>query len=154
MAGGDFVGSDLTGDDEKLIELEMIVAEAAGDGCASGEILFDKGTHNIALKALFVIDDVVGNAECFGDATGVVDIVDRTAATLDGFGHADVSGEAALVPELHGEANEAVAFGAEHGRNGGGVNSSRHGYGDGCAGHSFVDYSAFRFLWLTRRQHL
>ena len=131
VAGGNLVGSDLAGDDEKLIELEVIVAEAAGDGRASREILFDKGANDIALEALFVVDDVVGDAESFGDAAGVVDVIDGAAAALDGFGHAGVAGETALVPELHGESDEVVAFGAEHGRDGGGVNSSGHGDGDG-----------------------
>ena len=42
-----------------------------------------------------------------------------------------MTGQTALVPELHGQADDVVALGTQHGRDGGGVNSSRHGYGDG-----------------------
>jgi hypothetical protein len=41
-----------------------------------------------------------------------------------------VPGEAALVPELHGQADDVVAFGAQHRRDGGGVHTARHGYGN------------------------
>ncbi len=61
----------------------------------------------------------------------VVDIVDGAAAALDGFGHAFVSGEAALVPELEGEADDLVTLGAQESGDGGGVDPSGHGYGDG-----------------------
>jgi hypothetical protein len=36
-----------------------------------------------------------------------------------------------LIPELHGEADNIVSFGAQHGRDGGGVDSSGHGDGNG-----------------------
>ena len=78
-----------------------------------------------------MIDHVVGDAQRLGYAASVVDVVDRTAASLDGLRHACVSGEAALVPELHGQADDGAPFGAQHGRYGRGVDSSRHGNGDG-----------------------
>jgi hypothetical protein len=37
----------------------VIVAEAAGDWCASGEILGYEGADDVALEAVFVIDDVI-----------------------------------------------------------------------------------------------
>jgi hypothetical protein len=61
----------------------------------------------------------------------IVDIVDGAAAALNSLGHALVSGEAALVPELEGEADEGVTLGAQEGGDGGGVDSSGHGDGDG-----------------------
>jgi hypothetical protein len=63
----------------------------------------------------------------------VVDVVDAAAAALDGFGHAFVSGETALVPELEGETDEGVALSAQECGDGGGIDSSGHGYGDGLA---------------------
>ena len=50
-----------------------------------------------------------------------------------GFGEAGrrVGGEAALVPELEGEADEGVALGVQERGDGGGVDASGHGYGDG-----------------------
>ncbi len=131
VAGGNAIGADLLRDYEQLIKLQMIVAEAARDGRASREILGDERTHDVALETLFVIDHVIRNAEVLGDAAGVVNIVERAAAAGYLLGHALVSGEAALVPELHSQADDVVSFGAQHGRDGGGIDSARHGYGYG-----------------------
>src|SRR5438270_6808992 len=103
----------------------MIVAEAARDGRASGKIIGDEGADDVAFEALFVIDDVIGNADVLGDAACVVDIVEGAAAAGHLLGHALVSGEAALVPELHGQADDVVSLGAQHGGNGGGIDSTR-----------------------------
>ncbi len=59
-----------------------------------------------------------------GHAAGVVDVVERAAASGDLLGHAFVSGEAALVPELHGQADDVVSLGAEHGCDSGGIDSA------------------------------
>src|SRR3984893_7391791 len=134
MTGRNFIGTNLLGHNKKLIKLQVIVAEAAWDRRAPGKILFYERANHIALKALLVIDHVVGDAEGFGNPASIVDVVDRTAAALDRFRHAFVSGETALVPELHGQADDVVAVRAEHGRNGRGVDSSRHGDGDGFGG--------------------
>src|SRR5580693_2404758 len=104
MAGSYTLGADLARDHQKLIELEMIVAEAAGDGSAPGKILFHERADNLALETLLMIDYVIRNADVLGDAAGVVDIVERAAASLHGLRHAFVTGEASLVPELHGQA--------------------------------------------------
>jgi len=58
-----------------------------------------------------VIDYVVRNAEGFGHASGIVNIVERTAAALNGFRHAGVAGETALIPQLHGQSDDLMAFG-------------------------------------------
>ena len=106
VAGGDAVGADLAGGGEELVELEVVVAEGAGDGRAAGEVLADEGLDDVGFEALLLVDEVVGDVELLGYAAGVVDVVDGAAAALDGFGHALVSGEAALIPELEGEADE------------------------------------------------
>src|SRR5438445_8072951 len=106
MAGGNLIGANLPGYNKKLVKLQVIVAETARDRSAPGKVLLDERTHDIALKALLVIDHVVGDAEGLGNAASIVNVVDRTAAALDGFGHAFVSRETALVPELHGQAND------------------------------------------------
>ena len=80
VAGGDAVGADLARGDEQLIELQMVVAERAGDGRASGEILVDEGADDVALEALLLVDDVVGDVEVLGDAAGVVDVVDASSS--------------------------------------------------------------------------
>ena len=118
MARGNLIGSDLAGNHEKLIKLEVIIAQAAWDRRASRQILFNKGPHDVALETLFMVDDIVRNAKGFGDTSRIVNIVNRAAAPLHGLRHARVSSEAALVPELHRQSDEIVPFGAQHGRNG------------------------------------
>ena len=119
---------------EELVELEVVVAEGAGDGGAAGEVLGDEGLDDVGFEAVLLVDEVVGDAEVLGYVAGVVDVVDGAAAALDRFGHALVPGEAALVPELEGEADEVVPLSAQEGGDGGGVDSSGHGYGDGVVG--------------------
>jgi hypothetical protein len=50
VAGGDAVGADLAGGDEELVELEVVVAEGAGDGGAAGEVLGYEGRTTSASK--------------------------------------------------------------------------------------------------------
>ncbi len=137
MPCGDTVGSDLARGGEELVELEVVVAEGAGDGGSACEVLGDEGAHDLGLEAGLLVDEVVGDVELLGYAAGVVDIIYRTASALYGLGHAFVSGEAALVPELEGEADELVALRLEERGDRGGVDSAGHGYGDGLGGGVF-----------------
>jgi hypothetical protein len=118
VPGGDGFRADLLRYRKQLIELQMIVAEAAWNRRASGQILLHEGTNHIALETVFVVDHVIRNANGLGYATGIINIVNRTAAALYGLRHALVASQSALVPELHGQADNVVAFGAQHGRNG------------------------------------
>ena len=129
VAGGDALGADAVGHVEKLVELDEVVAEGAGDGRAAGEVLVDEGLDDLALEALFEVDDVVGNAELLGDAAGVVDVVERAAAS----GCAALGneiGQAALVPQLHGQADDAAALAVQQTGDGGAVDAAGHGDGD------------------------
>src|SRR6185437_206145 len=146
VAGGQQVCANLPSRDQKLIKLQVVVAQSARDGRAPGKILGDKRTHHVALKPLLVIDNVVGNAQVLGHGARVVDILNGAAAPLDVLRHALATGEPALVPELHGQANHVVAFGAQHGRDGGGIDTARHGYGNGLGlWHLYPLYRAGRF---------
>lgn len=146
MPGGDTVGADLAGGDEELVELEVVVAESAGDGSAAGEVFADEGLDDLGFEAVLLVDDVVGDIELLGYVACVIDVINGAAAALDTLGHAFVSGEAALVPELEGEADEGVALGAQECGNGGGVDSSGHGDGDGLA---LVLGYVGHWVWLT-----
>ena len=110
--------------------LRWLLQSEQGIGVRPARYSLDEGADDVALEALLLVDDVIGDAEVLGDAAGVVDVVDRAAAALHLLGHALLAGETALVPELHGEADELVALGLEHGRHGRGVDSAGHGYGD------------------------
>lgn len=119
VAGGDSLGTDLAGGEEELIELEVIVAEGAGDGGSAGEVLADEGANDFFFEAVLRVDEVVGDAEVLGYVAGVVDVVDGAAAALYAFGHAFAASEAALVPELEGEADEGMSLGVEKRSDGG-----------------------------------
>ena len=101
VAGGDAFCADLARGDEELIELHVIVAQGARDGRAAFEIIRDEGADHVALEFALEVHDVERDAEMFGYAAGVVDIVVRAAAMLGGAVILQL-GEAALVPELHG----------------------------------------------------
>src|SRR5215472_15414154 len=75
VASGDAVGADLTSGEEELVELEVVVAEGAGDGRASMEVLVDEGADDVGLEAVLLVDDVIGDAELLGYGASIVDVV-------------------------------------------------------------------------------
>jgi hypothetical protein len=113
VTGGDAVSADLSSGDEELVELEVVVAECAGDGSASSEVLGDEGTDNFGFETGLLIHHIVWDVQLLSDVARVVDVIDAAAATLNRLGHALVSGEAALVPELKSETNERVTLSAQ-----------------------------------------
>jgi hypothetical protein len=70
--------------------------------------------------------------QMLGYGLGVIDIIERAATVLRGT-VALKFGEAALVPELHGEADDSPALLLQESGNGGRVDASGHGYGDEAA---------------------
>jgi len=69
---------------EQLVEFQVVVAERAGNGRTPGQVLGNKWPHHILLETLLLVHDVVGNAQVLGNAAGVVDVVQRTAAAALG----------------------------------------------------------------------
>jgi hypothetical protein len=131
MAGSDALGADLAGGEEKLIEFEVVVAEGTGDGSAASEVLGYEGADDFGFKAVLGVDEVVGDVEVLGYVACVVYVVDGAAAALNAFRHALAAGEAALIPELEGEADKGMSLGVEQRGNGGGVDAAGHGHGNG-----------------------
>jgi hypothetical protein len=64
---------------------------------------------------------------------GVIDVIKRAAAVLDG-AVALQFGEAALVPELHGEANDSAALLLQECGDSGRIDTAGHGDGDEVSG--------------------
>jgi hypothetical protein len=77
-----------------------------------------------------VIHHIIWNANVLGHPAGIIDIVERATAAGHLLRHALAAGQPPLVPELHGQADQVVPFGAQHGRDGGRIHATRHGYGD------------------------
>ena len=82
VAGGDAVGADLAGGGEELIELHVIVAEGARNRSAAFEVIVDERADYGVFEFALEVHDVERDAEMFGYAAGVVDVVDRAAAVL------------------------------------------------------------------------
>src|SRR5581483_7164788 len=82
VTGRQHVGADLACGNQKLIELQVIVAETARNRRTSGEILVHERTNHVALEALLMVHDVVRNAKLLGDVPRVVNVLDRAAAPL------------------------------------------------------------------------
>ena len=68
MPCGNALSADLAGRQEKLIELQMVVAQGAWNRRSARQILTDKGPHNLLFETLLCVDEVVGNPEVFGHA--------------------------------------------------------------------------------------
>src|SRR5258708_36808275 len=132
----------------------MIVAKTARNRRSSGEILLHERPHYVPLKPVFMIHDVVRNAELFGDAASGVDVLNRAAAALHLLGHAFGSGKAALVPELHGQTDNSVPLSAQHGGDGRRIDTARHGYGNGLCGHSSAVNPLVHYRRCTQKQYV
>src|SRR5581483_2608836 len=83
MAGGEQIGANLASRDQQLVELQVVVAKAARNRRAAGEIFLHERLHNVALETLFLVDDVIRDADGLGDTASVVNVVERAATTLD-----------------------------------------------------------------------
>ena len=148
VSGGDALGSDLPGGVQQLVELHVIVAKRAGDGGASLEVIVNERADDGLLELALEIDHVIGDAEVLGDAARVVDVVDGAAAMLPGgLGVKLVLKlrQAALVPELHGEAYDRLAAVVQDGGDGGAVDTAAHGHGNGGGGRRCGFASSFEF---------
>src|SRR5258708_3166419 len=71
----------------------------------------------------------MGKIQVLGDALGIVDVVERAAAMLRGAVTLEF-GEAALIPKLHGEADDWVILLEKYRGDGGRVDTTGHGHGN------------------------
>src|SRR5947209_1904666 len=138
VPGGQQICPNLARRHQQLIELQVIVAEAAWNGRASGKIFLHKGTHHVILETILVVDHVVRDTEVLGDTAGIVNVIDGAAASLHLLRHSLMARQAALVPELHGQPHHVITLGAQHGRDGGRIHTAGHSYGNGLSWHESV----------------
>ena len=131
VTGGENLRANLLRHYEKLVELQVIVAQAAGDRSSTRQVFPNKRLHHLALKPLLLVHHVIRNAKGLGYPPGIVDIIQGAAAANRGLGHAFPAGQTALVPQLQGEPYDAVALGGQQGGYRGGIDSTRHGDGNG-----------------------
>jgi hypothetical protein len=132
VAGGQTLGADLPRHPKERLKLHIGIAIGASDRSAAGEILIHEGTHHARLELLLEIHDVMGKIQVLRDGFGIVNVVERAAPVLLGAVTLQF-GETALIPELHGEADDGAALLLQQSGNSGRVHASGHGNSDEAA---------------------
>ena len=94
--------------------------------------MIDKRTNHASLELFLEVHDIMRKIQVLRHGLGVVDIVERAATVLRGAIALELR-EAALIPQLHGEADDGAALLLQEGGNGGRVDASRHSDGDESA---------------------
>src|SRR4051812_1113298 len=110
MASSNLLRTDLPGENQELVKLQVVVAQTARNRRTAREILAHERANNIPLEPLLMVHDIVRNAQALGDIPGVIDVVHGTAASLHLLGHPLATGEPALVPKLHCQPDQVVTL--------------------------------------------
>ena len=79
MAGCQGIGIQFLNGIEQVEEFNVLIARYARDWRFASGIACRKRVDNLGLEAGFVIQDIVRNAQFFGDPTGIVYVLARAA---------------------------------------------------------------------------
>ena len=123
VAGRQRVGAEVAGRAEQVGELDRLVAGDARHRRLAGDIAVGEAVDDRLAEALLVVEDIVGDAEGFGDAARVVDVLAGAAGALP-------VGRLAVVVELQRHADDVVAGPLEKAGDNGGIDAARHGDDD------------------------
>ena len=126
VAGRQAVGSDLPRSHEQRIELHVVVAMSARNRGAPGEILLNEWLHHGFFEPLFVVHHVVRHSQVLRHALRVVHVIERAAALSVRAITVELR-QAALVPELHRQADHRKPALDKHRRDSRAVNAAAHG---------------------------
>src|SRR5262249_23047628 len=129
MASGETFRANLPRHAQKRLKLHVRIAIRAGNGSAAGEVLIHERPDDARLELFLEIHDVMRKIQVTRDGLGVIDVVERAAAMLR-WPVALQLGQAALVPELHREADDGAALLLKERSDGGGIDATGHGHGD------------------------
>jgi hypothetical protein len=105
---------------QQIGELDRLVAGNAGDRRFAGHIAFGKRVDHRFLEALFVVENIVRNAERFADAPGIINVLAGAAGPC-------TVHRGAMVIELQRHAQHIIALAGEKPRHDGAVDAARHG---------------------------
>ena len=133
VAGGHLARAHGLGHFQETVELDVVVAQRAGNGRAAGQVLFHERLYYLLLELLLEVHHVVGDADLLGDAAGVVNVVERAAAP-----RSPLCGQlrqTPLVPKLHGQPHYVVTLAHQERGHGGAVDAAAHGDGNGKLRH-------------------
>ena len=75
MPGGQRIGAELLGGRQKIGELDRLVAGDARNRRFAGDVALGEGVDHRLAEALLVVEHIMRNAERFGDAAGIVDVL-------------------------------------------------------------------------------
>src|SRR6267378_3212731 len=128
VAGRQAVGSDLARSHQQRIELHVVVAMSARNRGAPGEILLNEWLHHSFFEPLFVVHHVVRHSQVLRHALRVVHVIDRAAALSVRAITVELR-QAALVPELHRQADHRKPALDKHRRDSRAVHAAAHGDG-------------------------
>ena len=102
MAGRHRGAAEIARDVEEVAEFHPLVTANARDRRRAGEIGVGEIFHHARRKAVFIIEDVVGNAEPVGDGARVLDVLSGAAGAFL------LNGQAVIV-ELERHADGVIA---------------------------------------------
>src|SRR5687768_621896 len=110
MSGRDFLTSQAHRQTIQGCKLQTAVARDARDWRLAVEVTGDKRLHDSTLEVAFEIQHVKRKAELLGDASRVVNVVQRTATRGKRVAVLIDVDAPALIPELHRKADEFVTL--------------------------------------------
>ena len=137
MAGGEQVRPEVVRRREEVSELEMLIAGHAGDRRLAGHVGLRERLDHFLAKPRLVIQNVVGNSDPLGHVASVVNVLAGAARPL-------AMGRLAMVVELHGDADDVVAFIGKERRHDGRVDSAGHGHNDARVCWRLVEVKTIR----------
>jgi len=106
------------------VELDEFIALDAGVGSSALGVFVDEIVDDRLAELVLEVHDVMGDSQNASDSTGVLDRAEATATGVAGVC-------LALLPYLHGEANDVVAAALQDGGGYGAVYAAGHGDEDG-----------------------
>ncbi len=127
VTGGEAVGAEIARGGEQIGELDGLIAAHARDRGAAFEVAIDEIVDDGVLKAIFVVQQIVRNAEGIGDAPRIDDVLARATS-------AAFHGRCAHIVKLQGDAHDVVALAREHPGDDRGIHAARHRHHDAGVG--------------------
>ena len=121
MAGGDVLRSESVGPGHQLAELYLVIAGDAGVGSAPAAVLVHEVVHYPVVELALHVENVVRYAQLAADRTGILYVVQRTAALVTG-------GQRGFVEavQLQRDAHDVPSCAMQQQRSDGGVNPPAH----------------------------
>ena len=123
MAGCEAVGVEVARGGQQVAELDRAVALDAGDRRLAGEVALGEPVDHRIAESVLVVEDVVRDAEAFGDTPGVVDVLAGAAGAL-------AVRRRAVIVKLQGDADDVVALALQQPGHDRGIDAAGHGDDD------------------------